>query len=176
MRRAYNRYTIALAIASAFYPSTLQKAEAATATSNFTVTATVTANCTISTVGITFGSYDPVVSHASTNLDSNGSVTVSCTNGSATTIGMGQGTFPAGASSAAVPLRQMGSGAHRLRYDLYQDAARTTIWGDIGTPAARAYTSTGVAATIITIYGRVPSGQDVSVGAYTDTVTATISF
>ena len=150
--------------------------EAQTATTTFTVTASVTANCTISTVGITFGAYDPVVANAETPVDANGSVTVACTNGATTTIGMNQGSNPTGTSTAATPERQMSSGTDNLRYDLFQEAARTTIWGDVGTPTTVAYTSTGTAETTIDIFGRIPAGQDSSVGTYTDTVTATISF
>ena len=151
-------------------------AQAQTATSSFTVNATVAANCTISTVGISFGAYDPVVANATTDLDSNGSVTVACTAGAATTIGMDQGGTPTATSTAAAPERQMDSGTDQLRYDLYQDASRTVVWGDVGTPAALAYNSTTFAAQVFTIYGQVPAGQDVNTGTYTDTVTATISF
>lgn len=151
-------------------------ADAATATSSFTVTASVTANCTISTVGISFGDYDPVVVNAGTALDSNGSVTVACTNGAGTNIGMDQGSNAAGTSTPAVPERQMAGTATPMRYDLYQDSGYATVWGDAGTPAVLGYTSTGFAPSTFTIYGRIPAGQDVEVGAYTDTVTATITF
>lgn len=151
-------------------------AEAQTATSNFTVTATVSANCTISTVGITFGAYDPVVANKTTPKDANGTVTVACTDGAVTTIGMNQGTNPSGTSTAAAPDRRMSSGTDYISFGLYQDAPRSVLWSDVGTPGVVSYTSTGVAPTTINIYGRIPAGQDVSVGSYTDTVTATISF
>ena len=150
--------------------------EAQTSTSSFTVTATVSANCTVSTVGITMGAYDPVVAHVSTPLDANGSVTVACTAGATTTIGMDQGSNPTATSTAALPERQMADGPNALRYDLYQDSARTTVWGDVGTPAVVSYNSVGFAPTTFTIFGQVPAGQDVNVGTYSDTVTATISF
>ena len=41
---------------------------AATDTANLDVSATVSANCTISTAAVAFGTYDPVVTHASTAL------------------------------------------------------------------------------------------------------------
>jgi spore coat protein U-like protein len=161
----------------AFALSSHRSAVAATATSNFTVTATVIASCTISTTAIAFGNYDPVVANASTPVDANGTVTVACTSGAATTVGMNQGSNPTGTSTAAAPLRQMASGAvNRMRYDLYQDAARTTVWADIGTAGAQAYNSTTKNPTTLNIYGRIPSGQDAVTGAYTDTVTATIQF
>lgn len=154
-----------------------RKASAATATSSFTVTASVVASCTISTTGITFGNYDPVVTNATTPVDSNGTVTVACTSGASTTIGMGQGSNPTGSSTAAAPLRQMASGAtNRVRYDIYQDSTHATVWGDVGTAAAETYNSTSKTATTLNIYGRIPSGQDVVVGSYTDSVTATIQF
>ena len=71
----------------------------------------------------------------------------------------------------------MASGAvNRVRYDIFQDAARTTVWADVGTAGAEAYNATSKAATVLNVYGRIPAGQDVVVGAYTDTVTATIQF
>ena len=41
------------------------KVEAATATSSFTVSASVTANCTISAGALAFGRHDPVTANAS---------------------------------------------------------------------------------------------------------------
>ena len=153
-----------------------RSANAATATSSFTVTATVVSSCTISTASISFGNYDPVVTNNATPLDANATVTVACTSGAATTIGMSQGANQAATSTAAVPLRQMASGANRVRYDLYQDSLRAVRWGDVGTASSMAYTSMGMAAQTFTIYGRMPGGQDVATGAYADTVTATIQF
>jgi spore coat protein U-like protein len=140
------------------------------------VTTTVVASCTISTGGITFGNYDPVVANATTPADSNGTVTVACTNGTAATIGMSQGSFPTMASTAVAPQRQMGTGSNRVAYGLYTDAARTTVWGDVGTLSAVTYNSTGFAPTTVNIYGRIAAGLDVVVGSYTDTVTATVQF
>ena len=154
-----------------------RQAVAATATSSFTVTATVIASCTIATTGISFGNYDPVVANATTPVDANGTVTVACTSGATTTVGMNQGNNPTGTSTAGAPARQLASGAvNRMRYDLYLDAGRATVWGDVGTAAAEAYNATSKAATVLNIYGRIPAGQDVSTGAYTDSVTATIQF
>jgi spore coat protein U-like protein len=151
---------------------------AQTATTAIPVSATVVASCTITTTtAIAFGNYDPVVANATTPLDVNGAITVACTSGAATTIGMNQGLTPTGTSTAAAPLRQMASGAvNRMRYDIYQDAARTTIWSDSSTPGAAAYNSVSFAPATLNVYARIPSGQNVATGAYTDTVTATINF
>jgi len=73
-------------------------ASAATATTNLGVSATVTNNCTISTAALAFGSYDPVVTHAATNLDGTGTVTVACTKGVAPTVGLGLGSNASGST------------------------------------------------------------------------------
>src|SRR5438128_1650300 len=64
---------------------------AGSATSNFSVTASVANNCTISTTAIGFGAYDPIVANATTPLDSTGSVTITCTKGAATTLSLNAG-------------------------------------------------------------------------------------
>jgi spore coat protein U-like protein len=153
-----------------------RRAAAATVTSNFTVQADVVASCTIATTGINFVNYDPVVANHTTPLDANGTVTVACTSGAVTAIGMSQGANQAASSTAAMPLRQMVSGANHVRYDLYQDTLHALIWGDVGSGADMAYTSTGMAPVVFNIYGRMAAGQDAVTGTYTDTVTATIQF
>lgn len=149
---------------------------AATAASTFTVSASVIPSCTISTTPLNFGAYDPVVAHATTPLDAKGSVTVRCTKGSVASIGLDQGANPSTGSTALVPQRQMANGAERLRYDLYRTSTGTDVWGDIGTANAQAYTATSAGNRDFTIFGRIPAGQDIATGSYSDTVTATISF
>jgi len=155
------------AVAFAGFGSTTN---AATATANLAVSATVTNNCTISTVALAFGSYDPVVANASTNLDGTGSVVVSCTKGSTATIGLGNG---ANYSSG----RRMGDGATNfLTYELYQDASRATVWGNSGAGLLSPVAAPSKAARTFTVYGRVTSNQDVPAGSYNDTVVATVNF
>ena len=102
-------------------------ASAATATANLGVSATVTNNCAISTAALAFGSYDPVVAHASTDLDGTGTVIVACTKGATATIGLGLG------SNASGSVRRMkDSGTNYITYELYKDASRSTVWGTSG--------------------------------------------
>ena len=138
------------------------------------VTATVNASCTISTVALGFGVYDPIVTHAAAALDGTGTVTVTCTNGSAVNITLGQGDNANAGSTDAVPLRRMLSGANLLSYYLYSDAARLTVWGNTD-PTGLDDVGTGVASNL-TVYGRIPAAQNVPVGAYADTVVATVTF
>lgn len=140
-------------------------------TSNLSVTATISANCTISNTAVAFGGYDPIVTHASNPRDATGTVVTTCTSGSSPTIALDQGASPASGSSATAPVRQMASGDNRLRYELYSDAY-TTVWSNTGvtTPI------TDGTAKINTVYGRIPGAQNKPVGGYSDTVTATVTF
>lgn len=148
---------------------------AASSTANLSVTATVGANCTISTSAVAFGSYDPVSANASSALDGVGGVTVTCTNGSAATITLGQGGNAATGSSDAAPLRRMkDSGSDYLSYSLFSDSSRTTIWGNTAATAVN-HTGTGSAASL-SVYGQVAGAQNVPAGSYSDTVVATVTF
>jgi spore coat protein U-like protein len=144
---------------------------AASKTANLAVTASVAANCTITTAPVAFGAYDPVGVNAAADLLATGTVTVACTKGAPTTIDLGNGTnFLAGS-------RRMASATDFMNYALYKDAARTSVWGTgLAGGTTAAYTAASVAATAITVYGTVPMAQNVSVGAYSDTVVATINY
>jgi spore coat protein U-like protein len=145
---------------------------AASKSANLDVTASVAANCTIATATVAFGAYDPVSANAATDLLGTGTLTVACTKGAAATIDLGQG------ASYLAPSRRMTAGAGAfLNYALYKDAARTQVWGStIPGGTTYAYNSVSKNAVVITVYGTVPQAQDVTVGSYTDTVVATISY
>jgi spore coat protein U-like protein len=144
---------------------------AATATANLGVSATVTNNCTISTAALAFGSYDPVVANASTDLDGTGVVTVACTKGMTATIGLGLGANASGAVR-----RMKDAGTNYLTYELYQDAGYATVWGDALAGLLSPVAAPSKAARDFTVYGRVTSNQDIPAGSYNDTVVATVNF
>lgn len=150
-------------------------ATAGTDTANLDVSASVSANCTITTSALAFGSYDPVSAHASSPLDGTGAVNVTCTSGSSGAITLGQGANSDTGSTDDAPLRRMTDGSTSfLSYSLFQDASRTEIWGNTsGTGVTHVGTGTENA---ITIYGRVSAGQNVPAGSYSDTVVATVTF
>jgi spore coat protein U-like protein len=153
----------------------VSSADAATATSNLAVTASVAANCTISTAPVAFGAYDPVSANATTVLNGTGTVSVTCTNGATTTVTLGQGANAGGGSTAAAPARRLkDGGTDFLTYSLYSDTGRTTVWGDTA-GTGLAHTGTGTL-TALTVYGAVDAGQNVPAGNYSDTVVATITF
>lgn len=147
---------------------------AATQTANLNVSATVSANCTITTSAVAFGAYDPIVTHASTALTSTGTVTTTCTSGAAATVALGQGSNANTGSTDAAPVRRMLSGSNYLSYQLYSDSGRANVWGN-DTTTDVAVTGTGGAVNT-TVYGSVAAGQNVPAGTYADTVVATVTF
>src|SRR5688500_18843972 len=144
---------------------------AATATANLGISATVTNNCTISTLPLAFGSYDPVGANAGSNLDGTGTVTVACTKGAPARIGLGLGSNASGATR-----RMSDGGGNFLTYELYQDAGRVTMWGNAGADLLSPGAAPSKAARNFTVYGRVPFNQDVPAASYNDTVVATVNF
>jgi spore coat protein U-like protein len=173
---------VALALALVFSGGGIASHRAAVAaspaTTSLQVSTTVVASCTISTTPVAFGNYDPVFVNKTTPLLANGTVTVACTSGSTASIGLNEGGTPLGGSSTVLPLRQMALAGtmNRIRYDLFQDSSYVAVWGDVGTTAAVAYLPTTMAPSTFTIYGRVGPAQDVPLGTYNDTVTASITF
>ena len=149
------------------------RASAATAQTTFIVTANVTANCTISATGISF-TYDPIGANASTAATATGSVTIACTKGAGPTIGLNAGSN--GGKVAGVT-RAMANGATNfLGYELNQPAPGG-VWSDIGSAGAfNPGASPSKAARTFTVNATIPAAQDVAVGTYTDTVTATVNF
>lgn len=163
--------TLVLAITSGSFGVS---SHAGTDTANLPVSAEINAACTISTVPLEFGNYDPIVDNKTAPLTGTGFVSTTCTIGSDVIITLGQGANPAGGSTDTIPLRQMASGNDRLAYFLYSEPTRITVWGNTAL-TGKADTGTG-AASQLTIYGAVTGGQNKPVGSYTDTVVATVTY
>jgi spore coat protein U-like protein len=128
------------------------------------------AQCTISTTPVVFGTYN-VFSAAP--VDSTGTIAYRC-NGGARGVMI---TMTRGQSVAFVP-RELQKGLETLSYNLFRDAARTSIWGDFSAGTS-AYIDTNPPNNqdiAVTVYGRIPPGQDISAGSYSDTVTVEVNF
>ncbi len=127
------------------------------------------AACTIGITSMNYGVYDVF---SSADLEFTGSVTYTCDTTTNITIALGRGGAP------SFNPRQMVEGADTLDYNLYLDAAHTTIWGD-GTGGTSVYSDPSMPVNkpvTVTIYGRIPARQNVRAGTYTGTVTAIINF
>ena len=141
------------------------------ASASLAVSASVSKNCTITTAPVNFGAYDPVAANATAPLDNTGTVTITCTKGAVSKVGLGVG------SNAQGTTRRMSQGAAAyLNYELYKDASHATVWGDTVDTALDIPAAPNRNPRAFTVYGRVAAAQDATVGNYTDTVVATVNF
>ena len=148
-----------------------QRTEAATVSANVAVSASVAANCLVVTGGtMSFGAYDPLVANDTANLDADGTFTVRCTRGVTAQVGLDNGANYLGGTRRM----RVGATANYLNYSLFSDGGRTTAWDNAASRVS--YSATNKTAFAMTIYGRVPGGQDPTVGSYVDTVSAVAEF
>ncbi len=72
---------------------------------------------------------------------------------------------------------KLSGGSELLNYNLYIDSGRTQIWGDgtgsTFTLAERVFSQKNNYWTP-SVYGRIPPGQDVTIGTYSETLLVTI--
>jgi spore coat protein U-like protein len=134
--------------------------------------ASAVSRCSImNSAGVSFGVYN---SHHAAPLDSAGSVAVECVGVAASdtvTIAIGRsrhGTF--------IP-RMMSGPSSRFEYNLYLDAARTTVWGD-GTSGTSTYVLRPVDGQTVSvpIFGRIPAHQNLPPGVYSDLLILTVLY
>lgn len=128
--------------------------------------ATARAACTVSAAPVAFGAYPPF---AAAPTDSTGTVTVHCTPAANVVIALSTG------GSGTYSSRQMSHGAARLNYQLYSNAARTTVWGN-GTGGTVTVSARVAGNQRFTTFGQIPALQGVTPGAYLDTITVTVTF
>ncbi len=111
------------------------------------------------TLVVDFASYNPF---ATQDNDSAGDIKINCIGIALLTIEISAG------ASGQINQRKMFSNNEALNYNLYSNAGRTTIWNTLRTLV--------IGNRIFTIYGRIPAGQDVRPGVYTDNPTVTLYF
>ena len=152
-------------------------AQAGTTTSNLTVQLTITNGCMINTLGTLAFPSTPGTSLTSTATTSSTTVSVTCTNSSPYSIGMGQGMNYSGGSNRMV------SGGNYIPYGLYVDAGYTYPWTTAATnstctTANECYLGTGNgSAQTVNIYGQVPTiAVAPNSGTYSDTVLMTLTY
>jgi len=142
---------------------------AATTSASFPVNATISSTCSLSATGIDFGEVG-TEGVTTSQTDSTGTITVTCTTGGAYSIALDNGLHNVAAQ------RNAQSGSNTLAYDLYKDSGRGTVW----TGAAAPVTGTGnAAAQDITVYGRIAAGLPFSATngtPYADTVLVTLTY
>lgn len=135
-------------------------------------------SCTVSALAPAFGVYSP----SGSSTLANGLVTVSCNVQLLPlnvfyTIQLGLGSQPTGQQ------RQLAGGpggTARLQYNLFCDAARTQIWADGSgsscTVSGGQALLLGGLLTLYPVYGRVPTGQYVPAGSYSDVIAVDVLY
>jgi spore coat protein U-like protein len=122
-------------------------------------------------VGITsinFGGYD--VFALSPNNSGIGSISVNCLDTKAPVVV----SLSAGQSNNYIS-REMMSGPHRLYYNLFTSASRTSVWGNgTGTSSTMLINANNV--STLNIFGQIPERQDANVGVYMDSIVVTVDF
>ena len=155
---------ITLALGSA---SGAALAQEAPATDNFDVTITILDTCTVDTTAadLAFGAQFSTA----TDIEAQSQLAVYCTPGTEFSIALDGGTTTNDPSARAMT----GPGGE-LPYQLYQDAARSVVWGEGPNAMEDGTTGTGAEETF-EVYGLVPSAN-VPAGDYSDTVTVTVAW
>ena len=147
----------------------------------FPLPACAALSCTFTITNLNFGTVDLT---ANATVDTTATFSATCSGGSSganaricPNINAGSG----GVGSGGNP-RFMLNGANQLKYNLYQDSARTTIWGSYlwSSPSVTPPTinitlnSSGAGSTSATIFGRVSAAQQtLPPGTYTSSFSGT---
>lgn len=129
------------------------------------------AACFVSVGGFNFGVYDVFDAF---HRDTTGVLSISCQENKPQDVMI---TFGPSQTTGTIYSRGMRGTEDTLLYNIFLDAARSTIAGD-GTSGGSTVTVQKVSlhkpAQVI-LYGRIPAGQNVSVGTYSDMMTVTIT-
>lgn len=128
------------------------------------------ASCTLTVAApVSFGNYltyNPAYTTAA------GQLTVACSSFTGTyTISLSGGTY------GTVDARKLGHGISRVGYALYQDPGRTVVWGNGNSGTQKLSGScAGSCNATYAVYGEIPADQEVPLGSYSSTITATLSY
>ncbi len=156
----------ALWVAAMLAPAAWAPAAAQAETAQLTVTATVLSGCTLIGGTLDFGNY---ISGQPGNRDAAGQISfVNCSGTLTFDLDGGQG--------GNVMARRMSGPDATLGYQIYKTSARNAIWG-MGADALRLQLLGATPQSgNVTVHGRIPGGQTVPGGTYTDIVNITLTF
>ena len=138
------------------------------------VSAGIGKNCAITTTNIAFGTYDPIVAHkAGTALEASGSITTTCTIGTAGEVLIDYGEHAGVDSTNRLMLGQ--NEEETLGYEVYSDGSRSIPWSGVADSGID-ITANGTG-ELMTVYASIPGGQtDAPNDSYNDTLTVTVSY
>lgn len=145
----------------------------------FKVSAQIASGCSLGGAGtqaadfgtLSFGSMSSLYSNVDVASGAGaGSIVIACTPGIAISIALDYGVNGGSATN-----RYMANGGNALAYQLYQDSNRTSVWGNGA--LARSISSFPNTTQTYTVYGRLFATNGFPPpGAYTDTITVTLTY
>jgi spore coat protein U-like protein len=131
-----------------------------------TISGSVSPICSVSAGTLGFGTYN-----GSAAVLSTATVSVNCSNGGAYQVSLG-----AGGNANAATRRMAGPSSSFLAYELYRDSSRSLAWGDGAAYGTRVSGTGSGSAQSLVVYGRIPAGQNVAAGSYSDSVVVTVEY
>jgi|TARA_B110000037_G_scaffold169935_1_gene192605 spore coat protein U-like protein len=148
---------------------------------NLTVSAEITASCTMSTTDLSFGTYDAIIANATQDLTSSAEVSTICTLGANGVITMGGGSHSLYCISSKCYRRMANEGETSfLSYNIYTNESYSWgyVWSDNPSAANEIVQMMGAGVSQnTTVYGEIPKNQKyAAAGSYTDTVTITLTY
>lgn len=134
------------------------------------------AACTVTSSGLAFGAYN-YIDAAPADITAN--IGVSCF--FLVSLNLSYDILLSQGLSASYAVRKMSSAASELQYNLYTTVAHNTVWGDGNGGSAKVTDGylLSLLSTVVrnyTVYGRIPAGQNVAAGVYSDVITVTVNY
>jgi spore coat protein U-like protein len=166
-----------IAAASAAAALVSMSGNAAPPSAQIHVSAKVDPKCTITAQNMDFLTYDPLAANKTVDATATANISVNCTKGSPNvTVALDNGL-----NSGGTGVRKLINGTETLTYVINDDAGiawTQTLTSGTVTSGSVAYGPFASVNTAVThaAHGILAAGQDVSVGTYVDTLTATVLF
>lgn len=148
-------------------------ASSGSASNATSVAANVSANCHVNNAIMNFGDYDPVSKNATAPLTGVTSFQIACTKGASASISLSAGNNSSHATGTTRAMSTGGATSDYISYELYTNTGYSTVWNASNIIQ---YVASSRRTNTITVYGKIPAGQDVSAGYYTDTVSIVANF
>jgi spore coat protein U-like protein len=133
------------------------------------VGATVITRCVVEIQTIDLGRYTPTGREGASSA---GQFRFTCTRGGVVSVALSATGMASPCSDDHLAVAS--PGGENLRYVLYQDATRHTVWGCAGDHVASFMMTES--SMQLPWYGEVPEGQDVRAGAFSGSTVLTVSF
>ena len=158
---------------------------AGTGTGTLTAQTSVNTKCTVSTVSIAFGAYNPIGTNLTNDLFSSGQVQIACVKDTTPTIALNLGSNASGTTRRLYDP----TASDYLNYEIYQagtvagttcpsnSVAGLTVWGTTGANLLSPGKVSTKSSQTFYVCGVIPQAQNPSVGtSYADTIVVTVNF